>query len=364
VSTFIVSSGRFVPSRRTLAAAVLALAGPWATGLAGAATAPPPAPAASAPDTRLPLTSPSSTAFMTALYQGWYAPHAQRLLDSTRTLSRSSQAWCAGGGDRAEVRRHWTAVMQDWTELSAISIGPLLARHSDVRVDFYPTRPASLDKAIATPMAGGGWDLDRVGAPARGLTTLEFMLWKRPAAPKTPACSYLTTLTADLADEATGLASDFNTLSQAERSDEQAAALLNEFLNQWLSGMNKLRWRDLELPVRSWGMEQAPRMVSGNTALAWSARWSSLRRLSVPQAGDAWTALSAYLRQRGLGSSATALETEVATLDAAMRGAAANTPPDRLLAAARAVDAVTHTLSKDIATVLAVQLEFSADDGD
>jgi uncharacterized protein len=256
--------------------------------------------------------------------------------------------------------------MASWTRLSAVQIGPLLERHSDTRLDFQPMRPAALDKVIANPTAPGEWAMDRVGAQARGLPAMEYLLWKKPATPHSPTCAYLVVLARDVRDEARELALAYATEAAATRSADQAATWFNTYVNQWLAGMGRMRWRDLEMPVRSWGMDQAPRAASGQTALAWRERWQALRQQSAGGAGtpNGVVTLTDYLRSRGLATAADALARDVGLADTALQGATPATPGPQLLEAAKRVDFVTHTIARDVSTQMQIQLEFSADDGD
>jgi hypothetical protein len=320
-----------------------------------------------------PLAHPQTIAFADGLLKGWYAPAARRFAADGDQLADRTQAWCAaspGAGSRdpalEAARRAWVQAMQSWVRLSAVPIGPLLDRHSDTRLDFQPMRPAALDKVIAQPVAPGEWAMDRVGAQARGLPAMEYLLWKKPAAPRSAACAYLAVLARDLRDEARELALDYATEAATTRDADQAAAWFNTYVNQWLSGMARMRWRDLEMPVRSWGMDQAPRAASGQTALAWRERWQALRQVSIGGAGTpaAVMPLADYLRARGLADAADALRRDVVQADAALQDITPTTPPARLLDAPKRIDTVTHTISRDVPAALPVQLEFSADDGD
>jgi predicted lipoprotein len=342
-------------------AALLALA--LTAGLAVAQAVPAP----------LPLAHPQTGAFVDGLLKALYAPAARRFSADADALADRTQAWCASpqrmspGDARLEAaRRAWTALMQSWVRLSAVPIGAQLERHSETRLDFQPLRPAALDKVVASPSAPGEWAMDRVGAQARGLPAMEYLLWKRPAPPQSAPCAYLVVLARDARDEARELALAYAVEAAASRSADQAGEWFNTYVNQWLAGMSRLRWRDLEMPVRSWGMEQAPRAASGNTALAWSTRWQALRQPSLggPGTPAGLLPLTAYLRVRGLDASADTMQRDVGAADAALQGATPATPRAQLLDAAKRVDAVTHTISREVVGAMQIQLEFSADDGD
>lgn len=345
-----------------------------------AAQTPAQAQAASAPaKALLPLADPQTNAFVDGLLKAWYAPTAKRFATDGDALADRAQAWCSSAAKAATpttrdpaldaARAAWVQAMASWTRLSAVQIGPLLDRHSDTRLDFQPMRPAALDKVIANPSAPGEWAMDRVGAQARGLPAMEYLLWKKPATPRTSSCAYLVVLARDVRDEARELALAYAGEAAAPRTPAQAAEWFNTYVNQWLAGMARLRWRDLEMPVRSWGMDQAPRAASGQTALAWRERWLALRGMSVggansPDGLRGVTPLADYLKARGLTTEAATMARDIAAVDAGMQGANPATPGPQLLDTAKRVDTITHTMSRDVPAALQVQLEFSPEDGD
>lgn len=346
---------------------------------ARALTPEPAASGASAP-VRLTLADPATGVFVDRLLRSGYAPDAQRFADAAGRLVERSRVLCAagapGGAPLPAARQAWVDSMLAWTRLSAVTTGPLLMRRSEPRVDFNAFRPQALDRAIAQPHATAPaaepaavrwtWQLDRVGSPAKGLPALEHLLWKQPPAPRTAACAYLQALAVDVHDEARGLADAFRAEAGATRSPDQAAEWFNGWANQWLSAVSRLRWREIEMPLKSWGMGQAPRAASGQTAAAWAARWAALRQQTTggPGTPEGLQPLADYLRARGLSAPADALVREAAAVDAAFSGATPATPADRLLAASARMDVLAHVLDRQVAEQLAFQLEFSSDDGD
>ncbi|MFO1340748.1 MAG: imelysin family protein [Burkholderiaceae bacterium] len=334
------------------------------------------APASAPAKGLLPLADPQTSAFVDGLLKAWYAPTARRFAADGDALADRTQAWCSSAAKAATpatrdpaldaARQAWVLAMASWTRLSAVQVGPLLDRHSDTRLDFQPMRPAALDKVIASPASPGEWAMDRVGAQARGLPAMEYLLWKKPAAPRTPACAYLVVLARDLRDEGRELALAYAGDTAATRTPEQAAEWFNTYVNQWLAGMARLRWRDLEMPVRSWGMDQAPRAASGQTALAWRERWQALRWVSLGGADRpaGLLPLADYLKARGLAAEAATMARDIAAVDSGLQDASPATPGPQLLDTAKRVDTITHTMSRDVPAALQVQLEFSAEDGD
>ena len=316
------------------------------------------------------LTDPASTAFVQHLFRDWYAPRAGQFAVSAQALQQTTQRYCRGTakGERAlsPARQAWVRAMTDWTAFSAVSLGPLLSRNSVVKVDFRSLKVTALQKVLNNPPRSGAWDMSRVGAQARGLQAIEWLLWTHPAVAATPDCQYLMAMTSDVADEARGLDVDFTALASSAQNDAQSAAWMNEFFNQWLGGLMSLRWFELELPVSSWGLAQAPRMSSGQTALAWRTRWQALKALTVPEHGDNSTTatLTQYLEARGLTRAAAALAQDAQRADQAMATLDPAQSTETLLAAAKQLDAVSHSITREVTDALEIQWQFSAHDGD
>jgi hypothetical protein len=186
---------------------------------------------------------------------------------------------------------------------------------------------------------------------------------------------------------------------------------MDEALNQWLGGIERLRWAQMERPLRAQrgGAEAGdaragsagppadradeaagasaaataeagagsrreaaglPRQASGQTAAAWSAEWDTLRRLGrapagrePPRPGEGLVPFVTYLRGRGLNPQADALRRAIDTADAALRGLTPGSRP-RVLGAARALQALSRLVESQVAPALQVSIGFSDADGD
>ena len=318
-----------------------------------------PAAAWAQPDWRrmaVPYVTPQ--AWLQSLHAQWYVPRAREFADAARSLVEAQGHACASGSLK-EARAAWRRAMTAWERLSAVSIGPLVERRSARRIDFAPTRPASIERAIAA----GASDLELVGAPAKGLPALEWLLWKHEFAAGSPACTYARRVAGEIEDEASALVEAFT--ARPKSDDETAtAAAYAEVLNQFVAGVELLRWGQIERPLRE-GRRQFPRATSGSSAAAWAARWDALRRLAVHEAGapEGPVSLEMYLRGRGLNALADGLGVAVRRSDAALRGAA----PSRvgtLQTATRELALLKRRLEVDIAPALEVPIGFSDADGD
>ncbi len=144
--------------------------------------------------------------------------------------------------------------MLAWESLSAVAVGPVVARRAQRQIDFAPTRPQLIERAIkAQPQ--GATAFERVGMPAKGLPALEWLLWTQPAQPASPACSYAVEVALDVEREAVAQQAAFREAAQtdwaAEDQQERSTQAMGEFINQWVGGIERLRWAHMEKPLRA-----------------------------------------------------------------------------------------------------------------
>lgn len=346
-----------------------------AASLAAALCLAPALPAAAQPvlpaDVAVPFYTPVHA--LEALYRLHYQPRAQAFAQASAALVPALQAGCAPGATLEGPRTAWREALLAWARLAAVQLGPLVERRSLRRLDFQPARPELISRAVkAAPTDAAG--MARVGTPAKGLPALEYLLWTRPAAPGSAECRFAQAVAADLAQEAATLATDFQALAAQEFDDdgEAASAAFGEFINQWLGGIERLRWADIGKPIQSAdGRRPAfAREASGSTAAAWQARWQVLRQLTAGPArplGDGLVPVEAYLRGRGQNPLADALAAQVATTTEAFGrlGSGSQAPqPEAAQAAARALAALKSMIEKQVAPALEVALGFTDADGD
>lgn len=297
------------------------------------------------------------------LLQGLYGhtlqPLAQELVRSAQALAAALRG-CAPA--MATARPAWVRCMLAWERLSAVAVGPLITRRSLRAIDFQPTRPALIQRALA---AGPGWDLALVGTPAKGLPALEWLLWAGPHQPV--ACAFAQALAQEIVAEALALEAGFGALARQPWDEDNGPAALAELVNQWVGGLERLRWTGIEKPLRAGRPAELPRALSGQTTAAWAARWQGLRALTVfdgqvpPVPGQTGVPLETWLRGRGLNPVADQLRQAVQRSDAAMSGLK---PGAAALAAAGTLGALKHLAEAQVAPALDVRLGFSDADGD
>lgn len=304
--------------------------------------------------------------FMHGVWAHHGQPRARALRAAALVLRDALQARTAPDADREPARRAWRNVLEAWSAVQAVPLGPLIERRTARRIDFQPTRPARVLEAIERVAAQPGLGADEIGGPAKGLGALEWLLW-HPQAPDTPATRrYAVFLSDEIVAEAEVLSTGFASRLQADAGDEALAAGFAEFVNQWVGALQTLETalqRSASQPA-----EQGPRGLSGSTALELAARWAALESLMRvapgaprPVPGQALVPVEMLLRGRGLNDLADRLAASVDKAAAALQAAPAAAPWRE---AAAALAALSGLAERDIAPALDVRIGFSDADGD
>jgi hypothetical protein len=333
-------------------------------------------------DVALPFYTPGH--LMHGVYRFWYVPQSEDFASQSAALPDAIKAVCdaettAGDPLLQRARAQWETTAAAWDRLSGVQVGPLVQRRSARQIDFAPTRPELIERAIRTAPADAA-AMELVGTPAKGLPALEWLLWTRPVAPDTPACRYAVQVAADVSREAAALATGFNELAARGAGDDEAhGPAMGELVNQWVGGLERLRWADMEKPAlraatrsdegSGAGKAAFPRSASEQTAASWAAHWQALRTLAVftgsepPQPGMALVPLETYLRGRGLNPLADTLVKSVAGADKSLRDLL---PTDRsgINVATRELTRLKKLAEAEVAPALEVPIGFSDADGD
>lgn len=330
---------------------------------------------------KVPVPVYNPTHFVQGVYRHQVAPQANEFARRSAELTPAVQALCDAAPRDAAVRlgaarAGWRASVVAWDRLAAVAIGPVVERRSQRQIDFSPTRPALIAKAIDAAPADAT-AMERVGTPAKGLPALEWLLWKQPPAPNSAACAYTVQVAADIAREADALQAAYRLSADSPWDDEPAAvAAMSEIVNQWVGGVERLRWAQLDKPLKSAGSAPPayPRGDAGASAASWAAQWQSLRSLAVldagaaPVPGEALVPLESYLRGKGRNGVADALVRASAQVDVAFKALAAGSArapnASRVMAASAALAALKRVAEVDLAPALQVSIGFSDADGD
>ena len=309
---------------------------------------------------------------LAGLYSQHTAPRARAFAAQAPTLVAALQRHCAGPAALAPARAAWTQTALAWERLAAVSVGPLIERRSLREIDFFPLRPDLLRRMLAREPQTLD-DMVKVGTPAKGLPAIEHLLWSAPAAPKSAACTYAVLAAQAVQQEAEALRTAFGALAAQGPAEDTAATAFVEFVNQWLGGLERLRWMNMEKPLReaqTRGAQPAfARAPSGQTGPSWAAAWAELRTLArqpdsgAPALGAGVVSIESYLRGRGHLALADRWRQAVDKADAAMqRVNPAQTAS--VEAATTALKGLTTLMQAEVAAGMEVSLGFSSADGD
>lgn len=312
--------------------------------------------------------SAEDRAFVRALHERWYLPGAEAFSREAVALRDVLGSLCAapiaeGTSGLMAARAQWRRLIDTWERFSAVRGGALLARRSPREIDFMPTRPESIRRAIDS--ATNTASMERVGAPAKGLPALEWLLWTQPVQPGAPGCRYAGRVAGEVAAEAEALRAAYALAVQHGWDDAETEYALYEFLNLLDAGVQKLWWEDMDRPQQkaATGARAAgfSRTASGSTVAAWRAHWQGLRALLVGE-----PSLGSYLRAKGHAGEADALLPLVTRVDRALEamppGAAA--PDDHIAEAVAALKALQQHIEHDTANALQFVISFFDEDGD
>lgn len=302
-----------------------------------------------------------------AIEREHFAPRLQTLAIAAHRLRDTSAGLCnAPTSDAlASAQNAWVATMLAWEAAGAVAIGPLLDRHTEANIDFWPTRPnmveAGMQQSLPDTRA-----LRKTGVAGRGLPALEWLLWMpapKPAALTGPhACAYAALLARDVDEEAQGLLERFGAEATTEISGPAAQKAIADLINQSVGAVETLRRKRLFNPATVGNPKAFARWPSAQIQPAWNARWSSIRDVIVGQDGKSGT-IVALLIASGDEQAARQLRE---TVDEASSALAAASPErtDSVLQAAQALMSVRRLLEQDAAETLHIPTRFSDFDGD
>lgn len=313
--------------------------------------------------------------------QGLYARHMPALARAFETQAGALTAAVRGQCGKAEpaaLLQAWRQALLAWHAVSAPALGPVVARRSQRQIDFWPMRPPLLKKALdSAPRTLA--DMARVGTPAKGFPTLETLLRAQPF--DTRHCGYLALIAEGIEAEAVALREAFDQLAGRDwtEDEEGARTAFAEWINQWLGGLERLRWIEIEQPVqraRTAGHGRAPefaRQTMADNIGAWRAQWQALRaqaRLhpaqldTPPQPGQDLVPIEALLMGKGHMAVAQRWVQAIDGVDGALAALPAQPSGDDLMALSRTMKKLTSLYQGEVASALDVPLGFSDADGD
>jgi predicted lipoprotein len=167
------------------------------------------------------------------MHRAWSAPRAADFVLASTQLTPAIESLCvATAAEPAlqDARQNWLYSLFAWERLSAVAIGPVLERRSQRQIDFTPTRPHLVEKAVKNAPTSAA-EMELIGTPAKGLPSLEWLLWVKPIQPASAEFRYAAQLAAEIGREADALAA-------AHMAPTEAQAALSELVNQWIGAWN------------------------------------------------------------------------------------------------------------------------------
>ena len=295
-----------------------------------------------------------------------FAEQADRLVSQTRQH-------CADPAASAKLREAWQQTLLAWSSLSSPAIGPVVTRQTQRMIDFWPALPSLIDASIIkAPQTVA--DLVRIGTPAKGLPAMDDLLLRDVHDEVT--FHYLELLTQDIAAEAQGLERELRQMAAQDwpLQDEATAEAFTEWGNQWLGGLDRLRWMQIEQPVQRArtrpqqfnGKPPFPRLQAQDNRVEWRARWQALlaQARTSAQVRNGPIPIETLLRQQGHAALA---DRWAAALDASTQELdQLPTPVDdaSLMHLSRTMKVASQMYLDEVAQALGILIDFSGKDGD
>jgi len=318
--------------------------------------------------------------------QGVYTHHlpplATTFADATGRLTAVTRQYCAGSAPHGAVREQWLLSLQAWQTLSTPAVGPVVTRRSQREIDFWPTRERLLQQALKrAPQTLA--DMERVGTPAKGFPAFDYLLTAHEGKAMPPEhCAFAVLIAQALEVEATALVAELQPFANKDWSEspESTRAAFAEWINQWLAGLERLRWAYIEKPLevhRTSGAEPTPmafaRLQDKANWIDRQAQWKGLQamarvqaeqRITPPAPGHALIPIEALLRGKGHLQLADKWAKALDAVSTSLNALPPQASPKRLLASAAEMKALAALFQLEVAATLDVPLGFSDADGD
>ena len=181
--------------------------------------------------------------------------------------------------------------------------------------------------------------------------------------------------------EAASLRAGYETLAERDwRSDEEAArTAFAEWINQWLGGLERLRWMHIEQPVqraRTAGQGRPPafaRQSMPDNTMEWRTQWMALRdqarlrpdqQARPPQPEEGVIPIEALLLGKGHIALARRWGQALDAADVAIGQLPDQPTQEEALSLSKTLKGVTTLYQAEVAAALDVPLGFSDADGD
>lgn len=312
--------------------------------------------------------------------QGLYRIHlpklAQHFATQAQMLVRAASDYCAQPNAPERLHRQWINTLMSWQTLATPALGPVLQRRSQRQIDFWPARPALLDKALARQPQTLA-ELTSIGSPAKGFPALEALLYRQSLTPAA-LCPYIVLLAQGIEAEAMALHAELAQWATFDwtASEQRTQTSMAEWINQWLGGWERLRWIYIEQPLQKARTRAAPaafaRYDMGHNVLDWQTQWHALRthalllprQTLVPPSDDKLIPIEALLRGKGHLVIANRWSALLGDVGQAIEHLTAQSSPAECLTIAKKMKFVTLWYQNEVAQALDIPLGFSDADGD
>jgi predicted lipoprotein len=275
------------------------------------------------------------------------------------------------------VNTTFTRALLAWQALATPSLADVVELRSHRRIDFWPMRLTLLQRTLANPPQGLS-DMERVGTPAKGFPTLEYLLNQSLDA---DSCRYSVWVAMDIAEHATLLKTGLNQHRQdwldKRVTEDQVGQRYAEWVNQWLGAWERLRWTQMEQPVQrakshSSGNAQPEfsRLQTERNLLEWRVQLHALLQQgrvaagAVPPQPGQLIPLEAILRGKGAIDLAQRWHHALSEVEQAFTRLSPGLPSEEVLKVSQTMKRVTVMYQREVSQVLNVPLGFSDADGD
>lgn len=327
-------------------------------------------------------------AVLAELHDEVVTPGYATVRDQAAGLEQAATAFCAAPDETGlrATRDAWDTTQGAWKRMSIVAFGPSVDEpyRFEPLLDFWPVRDGLVDDLIAGDTALDPATLSGLGASARGLPVVEYLLWHPEQTDVSwfdeRRCTYLVSLTTDVHDNASGLHDAWveyatklaDPAAQGDFAYASHQQVIDEWVNRVLFAYDDIRSEKLGKPLGD-DSEGTPAPTSAES------RYSGR---SIANALDVFAGTEAVLgdRERGLIALMPEDRTPIGFFDeldaarTAAREALAGIPeplteavqssPEQVVAAQDALRAVQVLIQVDMTQALGVTLAFNDNDGD
>lgn len=184
-----------------------------------------------------------------------------------------SQQCRKASSDLGKTKPTFHEVLVAFEHAAVINQGPMFETKVTRWVNFQPVRAALIEK---TGQREGAIDIDKVGAPAKGLPALEWLLFNPEAStlPEKRRCEYAQAIVVDLQTRALA------TVTSGKREEPTAQVAYNQILG----GLETFYWDSLKKPLTK------VKAGDGDSAFLWTEAGFSTQAIKA-----AWLGLRPYL---------------------------------------------------------------------